>query len=105
MPVVSMSKQEFNRLEVLSQVQSGRLRVVDACALTGLRRRQIFLPISFHVRLSWPCGGSFLFNRSSESASGQSGFFRFNNFARILIYDAKQVVTGAESHYNSPNSF
>ncbi len=42
MPVVSMSKQEFNRLEVLSQVQSGRLRVADACALTGLRRRQIF---------------------------------------------------------------
>ena len=42
MPVVSMSKREFNRLEVLLQVQSGRLRITDACELMGLRRRQIF---------------------------------------------------------------
>jgi hypothetical protein len=42
MPVVSMSKQEFSRLEVLLRVQSGRLRVGDACALIGLRRRQVF---------------------------------------------------------------
>jgi len=37
-----MSKQEFSRLDVLLRVQSGRLRIADACALTGLRRRQIF---------------------------------------------------------------
>jgi hypothetical protein len=42
MAVVSMSKQEFGRLEVLLRVQSGRLRVADACELTGLRRRQVF---------------------------------------------------------------
>jgi hypothetical protein len=42
MPVVSMSKREFTRLEVLLQVQSGRLRITDACELIGLRRRQIF---------------------------------------------------------------
>lgn len=30
MAVVSMSKQEFSRLEVLLRVQSGRLRVADA---------------------------------------------------------------------------
>ena len=42
MAVLSMSKQEFSRLEVLLQVQSGRLRVVDACALIGLHRRQVF---------------------------------------------------------------
>ena len=42
MPVVSMSKREFSRLEVLLQVQSGRLRITDACELIGLRRRQIF---------------------------------------------------------------
>ncbi len=42
MAVVSMSKQEFSRLEVLLRVQSGRLRVSDACALIGLRRRQVF---------------------------------------------------------------
>src|SRR5271168_2358864 len=42
MAVVSMSKQEFNRLEVLLQVQSGRLRVTDACVLIGLQRRQVF---------------------------------------------------------------
>ena len=42
MAVVSMSKQEFSRLDVLLRVQSGRLRVTDACALTGLRRRQVF---------------------------------------------------------------
>src|SRR6266436_6758720 len=37
-----MSKQEFSRLEVLLRVQSGRLRVSDACVLIGLRRRQVF---------------------------------------------------------------
>ena len=42
MVVVSMSKQEFSRLEVLLRVQSGGLRVTDACALLGLRRRQVF---------------------------------------------------------------
>jgi Winged helix-turn helix len=42
MAAVSMSKQEFGRLEVLLRVQSGRLRVADACALIGLRRRQVF---------------------------------------------------------------
>jgi hypothetical protein len=42
MTVLSMSKQEFNRLEVLLRVQSGRLRVVDACGLMGLHRRQVF---------------------------------------------------------------
>jgi hypothetical protein len=40
--VVSMSKQEFGRLDVLLRVQSRRLRVDDACALTGLHRRQVF---------------------------------------------------------------
>ena len=42
MAVLSMSKQEFNRLEVLLRVQSGRLRVTDACVLIGLQRRQVF---------------------------------------------------------------
>ena len=40
--MVSMSRQEFGRLEVLLQVQSGRLRVADACALIGQHRRQVF---------------------------------------------------------------
>jgi len=40
--VVSMSKREFSRLEVLLRVQSGRLRVADACELIGLQRRQVF---------------------------------------------------------------
>jgi hypothetical protein len=40
--VVSMSKQEFSRLDVLLRVQSGRLRVTDACVLIGLQRRQVF---------------------------------------------------------------
>jgi hypothetical protein len=42
MPVVSMSKKEFDRLEVLLGVQSGRLRVADACRLLSLKRRQVF---------------------------------------------------------------
>jgi hypothetical protein len=37
-----MSKQKFGRLDVLPRVQSGRLRVSDACVLIGLRRRQVF---------------------------------------------------------------
>ena len=42
MAVVSMSKQEFSRLDVLLRVQSGRLRIADACTLIGLQRRQVF---------------------------------------------------------------
>jgi hypothetical protein len=42
MAVLSMSKQEFSRLDVLLRVQSGRLGVSDACALIGLHRRQVF---------------------------------------------------------------
>jgi hypothetical protein len=42
MAVLSMSKQEFTRLDILLRVQSGRLRVVDACTLVGLGRRQLF---------------------------------------------------------------
>src|SRR3954464_12061542 len=41
MAVLSMSKQEFSRLDVLLQVQSGRLRIADACTLIGLHRRQL----------------------------------------------------------------
>ena len=37
-----MTGQEFSRLEVLLRVQSGRLRVADACVLIGLKRRQVF---------------------------------------------------------------
>src|SRR5271165_4783169 len=37
-----MSKQEFSRLDVLLRVQSGRLRVSNACVLIGLQRRQVF---------------------------------------------------------------
>src|SRR4051794_4011170 len=42
MSVVSMSKKEFDRLENLLGVRSGRLRVADACELLGLKRRQVF---------------------------------------------------------------
>src|SRR5258705_13770401 len=40
--VVSMSKQEVSRLDVLLRGQSGRLRVRDARGLIGLQRRQVF---------------------------------------------------------------
>jgi Winged helix-turn helix len=33
---------EGNPAEVLLRVQSGRLRVTDACVLIGLQRRQVF---------------------------------------------------------------
>lgn len=42
MTVVSMSKQEFSRLQVLLDVQSGRLRLEDGAQLIGLGRRQVF---------------------------------------------------------------
>jgi hypothetical protein len=42
MTVVSMSKKEFDRLEVLLGVRSGRLRIANACELLGLKRRQVF---------------------------------------------------------------
>ena len=37
-----MSKQEFSRLDLLLRVQSGGLRISDACVLIGLQRRQVF---------------------------------------------------------------
>ena len=37
-----MRKKEFDRLEVLLGVRSGRLRVADACELLNLKRRQVF---------------------------------------------------------------
>jgi hypothetical protein len=40
--VVSMSKRECSRLEVLLRVQSCHLRVADVCELIGLHRRQVF---------------------------------------------------------------
>ncbi len=42
MAVLSMSKQELSRLDVLLRVELGRLRVTDACVLIGLQRRQVF---------------------------------------------------------------
>lgn len=42
MLVVSMSDRESERLSVLSEVRSGRLRVCDACTLLSLQRRQVF---------------------------------------------------------------
>ena len=42
MTVVSMSVREFSRLDVLSDLDGGRIRVGDACELLGLKRRQVF---------------------------------------------------------------
>src|SRR4029077_8546214 len=42
MTVVSMSEREFSRLDVLSDLDGGRIRVGDACGLLGLKRRQVF---------------------------------------------------------------
>jgi hypothetical protein len=44
--VLSMSKQEFSGLDVLLRVQSGHLRMSDACVLIGLQRRQAFRLLS-----------------------------------------------------------
>jgi hypothetical protein len=54
MTVLSMSKQEFRRLDVLLRVQSGRLRVADACAVIGLHRRQVFL-LAAWPQAGWRC--------------------------------------------------
>jgi len=42
MAVVSMSTQEFSWLQVLLDVQAGRLRIEDSAQLIGLGRRQVF---------------------------------------------------------------
>src|SRR5580765_8231479 len=42
MTVVSMSEREFSRLDVLSDLDGGGIRVGDACELLGLKRRQAF---------------------------------------------------------------
>ncbi len=42
MGVVTMSGKDFSRLDVLLDVEAGRLAISDACDLMGLRRRQVF---------------------------------------------------------------
>ena len=42
MAVVSMSDKEFARLDVLLNLEAGRIRIADACTLLGLQRRQVF---------------------------------------------------------------
>src|SRR3954454_4802101 len=42
MTVVSMSGKEFSRLDVLLDVEAGRLTVGEACAVMDLGRRQVF---------------------------------------------------------------
>ena len=41
MTVVSMSEREFSRLDVLSDLDAGRIRIGDACDLL-VKRRQVF---------------------------------------------------------------
>src|SRR5215207_4338920 len=42
MAVVSMNDKEFARLDVLLNLEAGRIRTADACTLLGLQRRQVF---------------------------------------------------------------
>src|SRR4051795_5281029 len=42
MTVVSMSGKEFSRIDVLLDVEAGRLTVGEACAVMDLGRRQVF---------------------------------------------------------------
>ena len=42
MSVVSMSNEEFAKLDVLLGLEAQRIRVADACSLLGLKRRQVF---------------------------------------------------------------
>ena len=75
MAVVSMSKKEFDRLEVLLGVRSGRLRVADACELLGLKRRQVFRLLAGlkHGGRSQP---GFKTARSTEQQSSARGVSR-----------------------------
>jgi hypothetical protein len=47
MSVVSISKKEFARLDVLLGLDAGRIPVADACTLLGLRRQVIRLLRAF----------------------------------------------------------
>ena len=71
MAVLSMSKQEFSRLDVLLRVQSGRLRVTDACVLIGLQRRQVFRLLRGLIR---PAGFSPEVRFAGESPPEEAGF-------------------------------
>ncbi|MBV0893248.1 helix-turn-helix domain-containing protein [Paracoccus sp. Z118] len=50
-----MSERELNRIEVLSEVESGRLRAEDAAGLLGLTRRQVFRLLA-RFRTDGPAG-------------------------------------------------
>jgi transposase len=55
MTVMSMSTQEFSRLQVLLDVQSGRMRIEDAAQLLGVGRRQVFRLLK-GIRKEGPAG-------------------------------------------------
>ncbi len=42
MAVVSMNDKEFARLDVILNLEAGRIRTADACTLLGLQQRQVF---------------------------------------------------------------
>ena len=50
-----MSERELNRIEVLSEVETGRLRAEDAAGLLGLTRRQVFRLLA-RFRTDGPAG-------------------------------------------------
>ncbi|QQO46608.1 ISNCY family transposase [Paracoccus sp. MC1862] len=50
-----MSERELNRIEVLSEVETGRLRAEDAAGLLGLTRRQVFRLLA-RFRADGPAG-------------------------------------------------
>jgi hypothetical protein len=65
-----MSKREFKRLEVLLQVQSGRLRIADTCELIGIVVASLIATATLAVhhtryRKLAPVGAAMIFRRSS----------------------------------------
>jgi hypothetical protein len=81
MTVVSMSNQEFSRLQVLLDVQSGRLRIEDAAQLIGLGRRQIFRLLK-GVRETGPAG---LISRHRGRPSNRRLLPEYRELAMALV--------------------
>ena len=95
MAVLSMSKQEFSRLDVLLRVQSGRLRVSDACVLIGLQRRQVFRLLR---GLKQDGAASLLSKRRGRPSNHRLAKIGSDRFAILL---SKLARLGAKSAYHT----
>jgi site-specific recombinase XerD len=90
MTVLSMSKQEFRRLDILLRIQSGRLRIEDACALIGLPRHSAALGFEIGAHVLRATAATNALEHQADIAKVQE-WLGHANIATTRIYDHRHT--------------